>query len=153
MKWLEELRICFYFGGEMMATRTITDFLREYFYPLLLVVTIGIFGWYVANERQDVMTEQRLVQIDSQLQAMQEVVGVLRTMQIELARRGEWMDRIDKEIAFIEEKTADRYSRTEASKDYKILEARFNSIEKDLFRIEERVRKLERRALPAPTSN
>lgn len=121
----------------------IGDVLKEYLAPLLVVITIGAGSFYLGTIRSSIEQDSRIGLVEKQVDALQEVVGVLQTMRIELSRRGEWMKKTDDAIHDLEQDTSDRYTKTEAKKDQELVNRNLEVITQSLSRLEYRLKRLE----------
>ena len=75
---------------------------REFVVVLVTSLIVGIGSSYVVNTVHLAKLEERSIYVDKQIELLQGVVASLKTMQIELSRRGEWMNWVTRELTSIE---------------------------------------------------
>jgi len=89
---------------------------------LVIMIIMSVSGFY----------------FNTQINSLKDILTVTQGMQIELARRGEWMEWVSKEIVDLNTKSIDRYTKTEADKDLGYLERRIQGIESDVKKLEQK---------------
>mgnify|MGYP000988883355 CR=1 FL=1 len=73
--------------------------MREFIVVLVTSLIVGIGSSYVVNTVHLAKLEERSIYVDKQIELLQDVVETIRVVQIELSRRGEWMNWVTRELS------------------------------------------------------
>lgn len=103
--------------------------MKEFLIVLFTSLVVGIGSSWLTNTIALSKLEERSMYVDKQIAVLQGVVDSIQTMQIELSRRGEWMSWVTNEIIELNDKTKERYTTTDAEKDFKIVNQRIERLE------------------------
>lgn len=112
------------------------DFVREYIYPLLLVITVGACAWYVTTKEEAVRTETKIANIEAKIEVLTEVVDILKDIKVEFAKISVWREGVDTSIGRLKEGTSSQYTQLDAKKDLQHFTDRINFLEQRILDLE-----------------
>lgn len=117
-------------------------FLKLVAAPVLVAILVGSgSSYFTAQKIMGELATQVSVNMESikhnsgKIDAFKELLEIIRLLEKEMTRNNEWMINSDRRFSYLESRTADRYTKSDAQKDRELIMEKLKNLE---YKITER---------------
>ena len=111
-------------------------FLKLVAAPVLVAILVGSgSSYFTAQKMMTEVASQVSVNIEAikrngaRIDTFKELLEIMRSLEKEMTRRGEWMINSERRFSYLEDRAADRYTKSDADKDQRLIMEKLKNLE------------------------